>query len=279
MNKSPFQLGSAILILGISISTFGFALTASAQQQTTTTTTEPASTTYQPTTTTTTTPTAGTYDPAVLQGPSAGGVPIGTVSTTQPAPTTTTTQPTATVTPAPTSTYVPPRYVPPRTVIPPVVPTTPTCPAVENPVTPVPECPAPVAPLPIIPQLPYVLVFTPILAVLLFWFVLGSINRSQLKSEGKVTALHLQNAHRQTVSADRDKTYRQLLDFLTMELSSSHPFNPHTYQHLSSKIELLGSVEMQGINQRIGEAFHDEDRPKVKALLKDLAAQIKKESA
>ncbi len=237
--------------------------------------------------TTVTRPALSAIDPIILQEPAATGQlmniePITpTIDPNSPSildglpPLQVFTPPSTTPIDNPPRTNIPPLITPPITSIP-TSPGPEACPAVQTPLATTPECPI-VTSIPIIPQLPYPLIATPLLAVFVFWFVLNLVNRSQLKSESKISRLHLKNAHQQTVSIQRDKSYRQLLDFLTLELSSSKPFNQDSHQHLSSQIELLGSTEMRNLNQKITTAFQQQDRPEIKKLAKDLAAQIKKE--
>lgn len=250
--------------------------------------TAPADST-QPSSSTTATPAEGTYDPAVLQGPSSGGEPFTGTATTDPNGTTTTdpNQPTATTDPAPTSIVgIPTTTTPTRPPYRPTPTPTPTEPLPE----PTEQCP-PLDPLanqpvecpktevvPIIPQAPYVLGGTALAGMILFWLIFSTLNRQQSRSEARLNARQLVQSHQQTVSSSRQRAYNELLDFLTTTIASNQTFNQTEYQHLSSQIEILGSPQMQDINQKIKTVLENGKSSHLKPLLRELADQIKLES-
>lgn len=308
MKKLPLNFGTAAIILAFGLSNLTFAQTTTfapaytyydptytTDPNATSTSTDPAATNNGNTSSssTNTTPEPGTYDPAVLQGPSSGGQPAGTTTDTNGNSTTTDpNQPTTSNEPAPsstTTTSTPPRTTttrPPSRTIPNNTPT-PTEPLPE-PVTA--ECP-PLDPLanqpiecpkteivPIIPRPPYFLGLTALLGVILFWVIFSLLNRQQNRSENRLGLRQLTHSHQQTVSSTRQRAYHQLLDFLTETAGSDQPFKQTQYQHLSSQIELLGTPAMNDLNQKIKTALNSGQKSELKPLIRELADQIRSES-
>ena len=113
--------------------------------------------------------------------------------------------------------------------------------------------------------------------MLLFWGLMSILNNSQTKTEKAFAQKHLASEHQKKVMADRQKTYMELMDFTTQELSSSNPFDQKTFDQLNSKIALLGSPEMQKISTSLGEAMRSDNRTEMKAQLKLLSTRIKLE--
>ena len=281
MNK--LKLNLAFLLV---LPTIGMSYLALAQS----TTGIPISTTSQPTTTTQTTSTTPTdpnapenpvlYNPAILSGPSTTITPVEqpTTPTTDPNGTTqgTTTTPTTTPTTPATTRPTPPRTTAPTptTTEQPVEAT--NCPPI-NPIEPNQvECPK-VETHNIIPVLPYFTFGGAILMMLLFWGLMSILNRTQTRTEKQFAQKHLANEHQKKVAADRQKTYMDLMDFATQELSSSNPFDQKSFDQLNSKVALLGSPEMQKISTSLGEAMRSDNRSEMKTQLKLLSSRIKLE--
>jgi hypothetical protein len=258
-----------------------------------------------------------TIDPALLTSPvttvapSTTTSPAATTDTTtstppvDPAATATGTAPTAnnsdgiivTGTTVPADTATPPAgTIPPRTTQPPVGTSTGATgltnpdlrpPATQNP--PAEACP-PINPLstgttecprtekiPVIPQIPYPLLATPLLGVLLFWLILSTLNRRQGRMEHRLRQKHLSVEHQKTVSASRNTLYLDLLNQVSSQLGSPDGLDQKSLQNFSSRIELLGSPEVQSLSQKLTTSLADNDRAQTKILLKNLALQIRKE--
>lgn len=243
-----------------------------------TTTTDPATTT--PTTTNTntssTTPTPGTFDPAVLRGPSSGTTteqPVDQTPVTSTETTATTVTPTRPTT-TPTRPVIPPR----NTTIPstqPESPVTPECPA-PTPANPAPICPVAVD-KPIIPTAPWQLIWTPILGVLLFGSIIYFFQNSSFRTEQKLEKLHSKNQTQQIIEKNRNKSYREFLDYINLELTSQSNHNQAVLDHLNAKINLLGSPEIQTLSNQISSAINQGNKSEAKNLLRQFALQIKKE--
>lgn len=282
MNKLRLNLVFALLIS--SLGTSYLALAQSTTGLPTTTTTSQPTTTTQTTSTTPTDPNAPDnpvlYNPSILSGPSATVTPVEQTPTptTDPNGTTsgTTTTPTTTTRPPTTPTRTPPRTTTPTPTTPEQPVESTNCPPI-NPIEPNQvECPK-VETHNIIPVLPYFTFGGAILMMFLFWGLMSILSRSQTKTEKQFAQKHLANEHQKKVAADRQKTYMDLMDFATQELSSSNPFDQKSFDQLNSKVALLGSPEMQKISNSLGEAMRSDNRSEMKTQLKLLSARIKLE--
>lgn len=245
-----------------------------------TTTSDPTTTTTTNTTTSSTTPVPGTFDPAVLRGPSSGTTTTTTPQPTDQTPITTTETPPTAVTPIKPTTTTPTRpVIPPRTTNTPSnqpePAITPECPA-PTPTNPAPICPVAVN-TPIIPSLPWTLIWTPILGVVLFGSIVYFFQNSSSHTEKKLGKLHSKNQTRQIVEKNRNKSYREFLDYITLELTSQSSHNQAVLDHLNAKINLLGSPEIQSLSNQISSAINQGHKSEAKNLLRQFAIQIKKE--
>ncbi len=149
-----------------------------------------------------------------------------------------------------------------------------TCPVqVEKGETP----PCPVQPNNIIPKMPINLILGTIFSVFLFGGVFYLINSQQLKSEKRSIDKKIKNEHQSNIQNNRQKLYSQFIDFITVELTSNKPLNSQIFSQLSSKLELLGSKELQNLNQNLKTAYLNNDKKSLKILLSDFAKLAKKE--
>lgn len=146
-------------------------------------------------------------------------------------------------------------------------------PTLENPT---PVCPTATT-VPIIPQVPYLVLGTPFLAVILLWTVLSYMGKRQRAVEERYVTRHLQNQHAQNVNQTRQKIYRKFVDFLSSSNTSDRPLNNQALEQYMSKLALLGSPKVNELGEKVQTAFLNNDHTALKPLLKDLAAQIKLE--
>ncbi len=247
------------------------------------TTTPPAdSTTANPDGTVTT----GTFTPATTDTATTGSATDTTVTPDRPVtdpftgqtdPSTTTISSTdGTATRLPSGTSGTSTRTPATTVPPAETPAEEICPPI-NPLSPEPiECPK-TEQVPVIPQAPYLLLATPLLGTLLFLLIFSALSRRQGKLESLMQQKHLSSEHQKTIAASRKSLYLNLLEQLSGQLGSTKGLEESTLQQFASRIELLGSKEIQAINQKLSAAAIDQNRPELKKLLKELALQIRKE--
>jgi hypothetical protein len=246
-------------------------------------TTPPATTSTPPvdstTTTTGTTPTGNGTDGTVVTGTTV--IPDRTTTITPTTGQTGTTAPAGTI--PPRTTQNPPAtttgtsggtpdIIPPDTQTPPAE----ACPPINPLATGQTECPK-TEKVPVIPQIPYLLVATPLLGALLFLLIFSALNRRQGKLENRLQQRHLSAEHQKTVSASRNSLYLDLLDQVSAQLGSAQGMDGTSLQKFSSRIELLGSPEVQALSQKLTASLAGKDRGQTKSLLKDLALQIRKE--
>ncbi len=138
------------------------------------------------------------------------------------------------------------------------------------------ECPK-TEKVPVIPRVPYILLATPLLGVLLFWLVISLLSRQQVKLEQTYSKKHLSSHHRQNVKTAQTGLYREIVEFISSNLSSGTKLDPASLQKFSAKIELLGSAEMKTRHQELLTACQKGNRDLIKQSLKSYTAQIKKE--
>jgi len=131
--------------------------------------------------------------------------------------------------------------------------------------------------LPVIPQLPYILIITPVLGLLLFWLVLSQINRGQIGTENRLRKKRLATTHAQTVIGSRTSLYREMLEYLSGSLDKNNALDPEKMRQFSARLALVGTPEMQKLHSQLTAACAKHDRPETKRLLKDFALQIRKE--
>lgn len=137
--------------------------------------------------------------------------------------------------------------------------------------------PCPLKPNNIIPKMPINLLMGTIFAVIIFGGVFYLINSQQLKSEKRSIDRKIKNEHQSNIQNNRQKLYSQLIDFMTIELTSNKPLNNQVFNQLSSKIDILGSQDLRNLNQELKNAYLNNDKKSLKTLLSDFTKLAKKE--